>query len=249
METHARLSKSLQTTFLVFGCILTFSTFKASTEEFVEGTDYRVVETEIQEELAKTDNDTETDTETGTDETIKVVEFFNYGCPHCYKLEPFIKKWLEEKGDDVEFVRVAVPIQRAWIPLARAYYIAEKFDVVDGVHDIMFKAIFENNLQMQRTDLLEQLFAARGVEEEDFQKAFTSDEVNDKVRESGAHMRLFGLQGTPSIVVDNQYVVDAQPTDELDRTFEIVKFLVEKIRNEKDEASSSTTSVDHTTNQ
>ena len=247
METHARLSKSLRTTSLVFGCILTFSAFLASAEEFIEGTDYRVVETEIQEELAKADDETETDTETGTDETIKVVEFFNYGCPHCYELEPIIKKWMEEKGDDVEFVRVAVPIRRAWIPLARAYYIAEKFDVVDGVHDIMFKAIFENNLQMQRTDLLEQLFAARGVEEEDFQEAFTSKEVNDKIRKSGEQMRLFGIKGTPAIVVDDQYVVDAQRPGELDRTFEIVNFLVEKIRNEKDGASSSTTSVDHTT--
>ena len=248
MELLTRLTKSLQTTLLILGSVLIFSTFLASAEEFVEGTDYRVVETEIQEEVSATDNDSETDTKTVPDETIKVVEFFNYGCRHCFNLEPFVKKWLDEKEDDVEFVRVAVPIQRAWIPLARAYYIAEKFDVVDGVHDLMFRAIFEKNLQMQRPDLLEQLFVAKGVDEEDFQEAFTSDEVNNKIRKSGEQMRLFGLKGTPSIVVNDQYVVESQRLDDLERMFEIVEFLVEKIRNEKDEASQSTTSVEHITN-
>ena len=243
MESHKRQLGSLQKTLLVLGCILTFCTFIASAEEFVEGKDYRVVETEIQEEVAASDDDTETEADT----TIKVVEFFNYGCRHCYSLEPFIKKWLEEKEDDVEFVRVAVPIQRAWIPLARAYYIAEKFDIVDRVHDVMFSAIFEHNLQMQRTDLLEKLFVDRGVEAEEFHEAFTSDEVNDAIRESGSKMRLFGLGGTPGIVVNDQYVVDTELSDGLERMFEIVEFLVEKIRNERDEASQSTTSVDHTT--
>lgn len=241
MESHARTLKSLETKFLVLGSILLFGAFIGCAEEFVEGTDYRVVETEVQEELAETDNDTE------ANNTIKVVEFFNYGCPHCYRLEPFIKEWLEEKEDDVEFVRVAVPIQRAWIPLARAYYIAEQFDIVDRVHDLMFSAIFEHELTMQRTDLLEKVFVDRGVDAEDFQEAFTSDETNQAIRKSGEQMRLFGLKGTPAIVVDDQYVVDTELSDGLERMFEIVEFLVEKIRKEKDEASQSTTSVDHPT--
>lgn len=241
MESQSRMSKSLQTNFLILGCVLIFGTLIANAEEFVEGTDYRVVETEVQEELA------EADTATETDSTIRVVEFFNYGCPHCYGLEPFIKEWLEEKEDDVEFVRVAVPIRRAWIPLARAYYIAEQFDVVDRVHDLMFKAIFEHELQMQRTDLLEKVFVDRGVDAEDFHEAFTSDETNQAIRKSGEQMRLFGLKGTPAIVVDDQYVVDTELADGLERMFEIVEFLVEKIRKEKDETSPSTTSVDHTT--
>ena len=30
---------------------------------------------------------------------IEVREFFWYGCPHCFRLDPFIEKWLETKGD------------------------------------------------------------------------------------------------------------------------------------------------------
>ena len=202
-------------------------------EEFIEGKDYRVIETEVQEELAKEDSDADTD----MDEKIKVVEFFNYGCPHCYKLEPIIKDWLEEKGDDVEFVREAVPLRQAWVPLARAFYIAEEFDVTDKVHSTLFRAIFEFDLQMQRKDLLEQLFERRGVDSEDFNEAYESDKVLKAMRDTQSRMRLFGLKGTPAIVVAEKYVIDTELADGYERMFEIVEFLVEKVRTEKTKTS------------
>ena len=33
---------------------------------------------------------------------IEVVEFFWYGCPHCYSLEPYIESWQKRQPDDVE---------------------------------------------------------------------------------------------------------------------------------------------------
>ena len=37
---------------------------------------------------------------------VEVVELFWYGCPHCYHLEPDMKKWLKNKPANVVFVRV-----------------------------------------------------------------------------------------------------------------------------------------------
>ena len=214
---------------------LSFAAFLANAEDFVEGEDYRVIETEVEEELAKSDSDSDSDSE--SDDMIKVVEFFNYGCPHCFSLEPIIKDWLEDKGEDVEFTREAVPLRRAWMPLARAYYIAEKFDVTQKVHPRLFKAIFEHNLQMEREDLLAKLFENYGVETEDFQKAFTSDEVFEDVTDSNTRFRLFGLKGTPAVVVAEKYVINTELADGYERMFEIVDFLIEKIRKEKEETS------------
>ena len=214
---------------LTLGWLLSFVAFIANAEEFVEGKDYRVVETEVEEELADADAE--------SDDTIRVVEFFNYGCPHCYKLEPIIKDWLEEKGDDVEFIREAVPLRTAWVPLARAYYVAEEFDVTSKVHPILFKAIFEHDLQMQRVDLLEKLFENYGVEAEDFHEVYASDEVLDAMRETQTQMRLFGLKGTPAVVIANKYVINTELADGHERMFEIVEFLVEKIRTENKKSS------------
>lgn len=226
----SRIYKATLTT-LTIGWLLSLVTFTAHAEEFVEGEDYRVIETEVQEELANED------AEEDNDGTITVVEFFNYGCPHCYKLEPIIKEWLEEKEDDVEFAREAVPLRQDWVPLARAFYIAEEYEVLDQVHSTIFKAIFEYNLNMQRKDLLEQLFERRGVEIEDFNRAYKSDSVFNSMRETQSRMRLFGLKGTPAIVVADKYVIDTELADGHERMFEIVDYLVEKIRDEQNKTS------------
>ena len=41
-----------------------------------------------------------------TGEKIEVLELFWYRCPHCYALEPYLNKWLKNKPEFVEFVRL-----------------------------------------------------------------------------------------------------------------------------------------------
>ncbi len=36
---------------------------------------------------------------------IEVIEFFWYGCPHCYHFEPTLEKWLKNLPKNVEFIR------------------------------------------------------------------------------------------------------------------------------------------------
>ena len=42
----------------------------------------------------------------GGADKIEVAEFFWYGCPHCYTLEPVINSWAENLPPNVRFVRV-----------------------------------------------------------------------------------------------------------------------------------------------
>jgi thiol-disulfide isomerase/thioredoxin len=63
---------------------------------------------------------------TRTGDRIEVLEVFWYGCPHCYHFEPVIEKWLDEKSDYIEFVRMPGILGKNWLPHARAFYAAEK---------------------------------------------------------------------------------------------------------------------------
>ena len=44
---------------------------------------------------------------------VEVLEFFMYGCPHCYSFEPYLNKWKGSKPENVEFIRVSCDIQCA----------------------------------------------------------------------------------------------------------------------------------------
>ncbi len=204
----------------------------AHAQEFEAGKDYRIIKTIVQDA-----DDEESTAESDTQ--IEVIEYFNYGCPHCYDLEPFIKDWLESIEEDVTFDRAAVPLRTAWVPLARAYWVAEELGVTDKVHDKIFEILHDNNIQADQ--YMHRVFEIHAdVDPDDFAEIYQSEEVLDLMRDTQTKFRLLGLTGTPAIVVNNKYVVDADAARSIDRMFEIVDFLVDLIRTEteKEEESS-----------
>ena len=80
---------------------------------------------------------------TSSKDQVEVVEMFWYGCPHCFRLEPFVDRWLKKKPANVKFVRMPGVFRPSWEIHARAYYTAEILGVVDKVHRPMFDAIHE----------------------------------------------------------------------------------------------------------
>ena len=36
---------------------------------------------------------------------VEVIEFFWYGCPHCYEFEPTIEAWVKKQGNNIDFKR------------------------------------------------------------------------------------------------------------------------------------------------
>ena len=80
---------------------------------------------------------------THTGDKIEVLEFFWYGCSHCYEFEPVIEQWLDDKAEYIEFVRMPAVLGASWMPYARAYYVAQHLDVLDKIHRPLFDAILE----------------------------------------------------------------------------------------------------------
>jgi thiol:disulfide interchange protein DsbA len=79
---------------------------------------------------------------------VEVLEFFWYGCPHCYDLQPALKAWMKKKSPDIELRRVPAVFRESWIPHTRLFYTLEAMGQLDRLHDEVFKAIHE-----QKTDL------------------------------------------------------------------------------------------------
>src|ERR1700733_10459813 len=48
---------------------------------------------------------------------IEVIQFFYFGCPHCFDQQPLIEDWLASKPADVEFRLVPALRDDKWLPL------------------------------------------------------------------------------------------------------------------------------------
>lgn len=139
----------------------------------------------------------------------KVIEFFNYGCPHCFATEPLIKAWLEVKPADVEFVRIPVNFEKpGWPQYALAYYVAEDLKMLDKTHDALFKRIHEEHKYFENDDDLVKFFVEEGADEAAVHKAMKSFAVKSKVNYAKAMLKKYQIMSVPGFIVNDMYFTD-----------------------------------------
>ncbi|VAW98399.1 Periplasmic thiol:disulfide interchange protein DsbA [hydrothermal vent metagenome] len=159
---------------------------------------------------------------------VEVVELFWYGCPHCYRLEPYAKRWLKKKPSNVKFVRMPGVFQPSWEIGARAYYTAEILGVADKVHGAMFEAIHELKSPMSSEAEILALFKQHGVEEKDFNRVFKSFAVETKLRRARDMGRRYGARGVPAIIVNGKFRTGVHEAGGNARVFQVVDYLVQQ---------------------
>lgn len=160
---------------------------------------------------------------------VQVVELFWYGCPHCYRFDPYIKKWRESKPDYVEFVHMpAIFTNKRWKLHATAFYTAEVLGVVEKIHEPLFDAINKEHKRMASEDELAAFFAQYGVSEEEFHKTFNSFAVQAKVKRAADMTRRYGITGVPVVIVNGKYRVDGPMAKNYDNMIRILNHLIKK---------------------
>ncbi len=142
---------------------------------------------------------------TQNQDKIEVIEFFWYGCPHCYSLEPVMEKWLKTKPDNVEFIRQPAIFSSLWGKHAKAFYVAEALGVLDKVHADFFDAIQNKKQKLSSEDQLAKFFVAHGVDETQFRSTFNSFLIDAKMRQAKMMAPRYGITGVPAIIINGKY--------------------------------------------
>lgn len=163
---------------------------------------------------------------------IEIVEFFWYGCPHCYTFEPSLTAWLKTKPENVEFIRIPAVFSEEWEKHAKAYFTAEALGIVDKVHADLFdsvqKAKQENKHVLETEEELAQFFAAHGVKDADFRDAYGSFMVDSKIRQAPALAAKYGITGVPAIIVNGKYRTNGTLAGSQEKMIDVINTLIKK---------------------
>lgn len=163
---------------------------------------------------------------TSNPDKIEVVELFWYRCPHCYRLLPAMERWLQNKPDNVEFVRMPAILTGNWALHARAYYTAEALGIVDKIHRPLFDAIHAERRNLNSEQTLKEFFAEYGVDAETFDKTWRSFAVETQVRKARVMTERYGISGTPAVVVNGKYRTDGVMTGNYANMLRVVDELI-----------------------
>ncbi len=140
---------------------------------------------------------------------VEVIEFFWYGCPHCFSFEPLLDKWVKELPENVQFIRQPAVFSAIWGKHAKAYFTAEALGVVDKVHADFFDSIQNKREKLDTTKKLAKFFADHGVDNEAFTDAFNSFLVTTKAAQAEKMAARYGVTGVPAIIVNGKYMVNS----------------------------------------
>jgi protein dithiol oxidoreductase (disulfide-forming) len=170
----------------------------------------------------------------GGADKIEVAEFFWYGCPHCYDLEPAINKWAESIPANVRFVRVPAMWNKVVRLHAQLYYTEEVLARNGALKDPakFHKAVFDEYHQRSNrllsVDAIQKLFERFGVSKEDFDKTWNSFEVSQKLRVAEDLARRYSITSVPAIVVNGKYRTGGAEAGGYPQLIEVINELIDR---------------------
>ncbi|HWK75586.1 MAG TPA: thiol:disulfide interchange protein DsbA/DsbL [Povalibacter sp.] len=138
---------------------------------------------------------------------IEVIEFFSYGCPHCFDFNPLVSNWAAKLPKNVVFIRVPVAFGRAeWGALARTYYTLQATGDLERLDNALFDAIHKERKPLFNEENLAQWAADNGVDRAKFTAAYNSFSVTTKAKHAEQMSRSYKVDGVPKLVIDGKYV-------------------------------------------
>ena len=161
---------------------------------------------------------------------IEVLEFFFYGCSHCFNLHPFISTWEKTMPKDVELQYVPVIFRDSWEGMARTFYALETLGQVNKLHNDLFNAWNVTNIDLASEAQITDFVAQHGVDRAKFTAAYNSFTMSSKVARCNQMVRDYGIRGTPTIVVEGKYVITGMEPAE---TIKVLDAVVAKVRKER----------------
>lgn len=141
-----------------------------------------------------------------TAERIEVIDFFWYGCPHCYTFQPALEDWVRRKPADVALRRIPVILRDNWAPHARIYYTLEALGEVERLHQAVYHGYHVEELHMSKPDVMLQWAVRHGIDGKRWSEAYNSAAVTQNVERAKEITLAYNVQGTPSLVVDGRYL-------------------------------------------
>jgi thiol:disulfide interchange protein DsbA len=162
---------------------------------------------------------------------IEVLEFFWYGCPHCYALDSQVEAWKKSKPSYVAFTRVPVMWGDVHRATARLFYTLAYMGKLDQFHTDVFKEIHVNGNPLVAADAsdeaanerLQTTFIKRlGISEDEFKKTYHSFQVETALQRADQLMRRYRIDGVPTFVVDGKYIADVRSAQSPERLISLI---------------------------
>ncbi|MCA9688085.1 MAG: thioredoxin domain-containing protein, partial [Myxococcales bacterium] len=158
------------------------------------------------------------------------VEFSDFQCPFCSRVNPAMKQIKETYPNDVRIVfrQLPLPMHKQAQPAARAALAADRQGKFWEMHDKLFenqKAFSDESFKAWATEL--------GMDAGKFEKDYNDPVIAKMIADDMTVSSKFGARGTPAFFVNGRFINGARPFEQFDALIKEEKAKAEKFMKEK----------------
>lgn len=164
---------------------------------------------------------------------IEVIEFFYYGCPVCYELEPKLSRWYFNGPGSVALRRVPALSSDNWDNFAKLFYTLEAMGQLERLHWPVYDNFHFNGIKLNEVAAMAGWVSNNGLDRQKFIDTYRSPEIQAKLAAAREMTRSYDITGVPSIVVDGKFLTSARMTGSTRELVRVVEQLVGLARQER----------------
>ncbi len=165
---------------------------------------------------------------TASGDRIEVLEVFSYACVHCAHFQPYADEAKSKLPADAQFSYMPAIFNAQWEAFARAFYTAQSLGLLDKTHQAMFDAVHRDKRQFRSFDDIAAFYGEHGADVEKFKKTAESFEVESKLARSRDLVPKFGVDGTPTIIINGKYRITGASAGGYPQLVALIDTLVKK---------------------
>ena len=144
---------------------------------------------------------------------ILILDFFNYACPHCAHLSPFLATWYKKNAQNIIsdnnknhkayiiFRPVPVIFSSSWIIYAQAFHIAKNLDQETQLNPKLFEIAQNPLLGLNSDSQMRSFFLHQNISPEAYDKAANQNLLATDLLEDKKLMKTFKIMEIPTIII------------------------------------------------
>ena len=164
--------------------------------------------------------------------SIIIYEFFWYGCPHCYNLEPTMERIEADLDKDTKIVKLPVALRDSWIPHAKLFYALQQMGKIDEVHNLIFEEIHLEDNRLNTEQQMVDFLGKHGIDTNKFMEKFNSFGTEARIKKASNLAKKYQINSVPTIIVNGKYLTSGSYVSSYDELYSVINLLIERERND-----------------
>ena len=164
--------------------------------------------------------------------SIIIYEFFWYGCPHCYNLEPTMERIEADLDKDTKIVKLPVALRYSLIPHAKLYYALQQMGKIDEVHNLIFEEIHLEDNRLNTEQQMVDFLGKHGIDTNKFMEKYNSFGTEARIKKASNLAKKYQINSVPTIIVNGKYLTSGSYVSSYDELYSVINLLIERERND-----------------